>query len=145
MYSTLSANSNTELPYRADWIDNSNPNIIVFIDELHTLVGAGAAEGSIDASNMLKPALARGELRAIGATTLKEYQKHIEKDPALARRREVVGVQAAREGEAREGRGPEAAMQALDGYRTRRVVPLGQSVRARTAAEIRAARTGTDG
>jgi ATP-dependent Clp protease ATP-binding subunit ClpB len=64
--------------------------IILFIDELHTLVGAGAAEGSMDASNMLKPALARGELRAIGATTLNEYRKHIEKDPALERRFQPV-------------------------------------------------------
>src|SRR4029077_10961113 len=65
---------------------------ILFIDELHTLVGAGAAEGSIDASNMLKPALARGELRAIGATTLNEYRKYIEKDPALERRFQIVFV-----------------------------------------------------
>ncbi|HQO71073.1 MAG TPA: Clp protease N-terminal domain-containing protein, partial [Candidatus Paceibacterota bacterium] len=67
-------------------IERSSGEIILFIDEIHTIVGAGSAEGSLDASNMLKPALARGELRAIGATTLKEYQKHIEKDPALARR-----------------------------------------------------------
>ena len=67
-------------------IERSQGRTILFIDELHTLVGAGAAEGAIDASNMLKPALARGELHAIGATTLKEYQQHIEKDPALARR-----------------------------------------------------------
>jgi ATP-dependent Clp protease ATP-binding subunit ClpB len=66
--------------------------IILFIDELHTLVGAGAAEGSMDASNMLKPALARGELRAIGATTLNEYKKYIEKDPALERRFQPVLV-----------------------------------------------------
>ncbi len=66
--------------------------IILFIDELHTLVGAGAAEGAMDASNMLKPALARGELRAIGATTLNEYRKHIEKDPALERRFQPVLV-----------------------------------------------------
>ncbi len=66
--------------------------IIVFIDELHTLVGAGAAEGSMDAANMLKPALARGELRAIGATTLDEYRKHIEKDAALERRFQPVMV-----------------------------------------------------
>jgi len=65
---------------------------IIFIDELHTLVGAGAAEGAIDASNLLKPALARGELRAIGATTLKEYQKYIEKDPALERRFQPIYV-----------------------------------------------------
>src|SRR4026208_925548 len=67
-------------------IENSQGQIILFIDELHTLVGAGAAEGAIDASNMLKPALARGELRAIGATTLNEYKKYIEKDKALERR-----------------------------------------------------------
>ena len=67
-------------------------NIILFIDELHTLVGAGASEGSMDASNMLKPALARGELRAIGATTTKEYQKYIEKDTALERRFQPIYV-----------------------------------------------------
>jgi len=65
---------------------------LLFIDELHTLVGAGAAEGAIDASNLLKPALARGELRAIGATTLKEYQKYIERDPALERRFQPIYV-----------------------------------------------------
>jgi ATP-dependent Clp protease ATP-binding subunit ClpA len=65
---------------------------VLFIDELHTLVGAGAAEGAMDASNLLKPALARGELRAIGATTLNEYQKHIEKDAALERRFQPVYV-----------------------------------------------------
>lgn len=74
-------------------IEKSDGKIILFIDEIHTIVGAGAAEGSLDASNMLKPALARGELRAIGATTLKEYQKHIEKDPALQRRFQPVYVQ----------------------------------------------------
>ena len=73
-------------------IEDSNGRIILFIDELHTLVGAGAAEGAIDASNMLKPALARGELRAIGATTLNEYRKHIEKDAALERRFQIVFV-----------------------------------------------------
>ncbi|MCX7913207.1 MAG: ATP-dependent chaperone ClpB [Thermodesulfovibrionales bacterium] len=67
-------------------IQQSEGNIITFIDELHTLVGAGAAEGAVDASNMLKPALARGELRCIGATTVNEYRKYIEKDPALERR-----------------------------------------------------------
>ena len=71
-------------------IQNSNGNIILFIDELHTLVGAGASEGSMDASNLLKPALARGELRAIGATTLDEYRKYIEKDAALERRFQQV-------------------------------------------------------
>src|SRR5213075_960868 len=65
---------------------------ILFIDEIHTLVGAGRAEGAMDASNMLKPALARGELRAIGATTLAEYQKYIEKDAALERRFQPVYV-----------------------------------------------------
>jgi ATP-dependent Clp protease ATP-binding subunit ClpB len=73
-------------------IEESSGQIILFIDELHTLVGAGAAEGSIDASNMLKPALARGELRAIGATTLNEYRKYIEKDAALERRFQIVYV-----------------------------------------------------
>lgn len=67
-------------------IQNAAGNIILFIDEIHTIVGAGAAEGAIDASNLLKPALARGELRAIGATTTKEYQRYIEKDAALERR-----------------------------------------------------------
>src|ERR1022692_1696171 len=73
-------------------IEEANGQIILFIDELHTLVGAGAAEGAIDASNMLKPALARGELRAIGATTLNEYRKYIEKDKALERRFQIVYV-----------------------------------------------------
>ncbi|MGB7436115.1 MAG: AAA family ATPase [Candidatus Acidiferrum sp.] len=73
-------------------IEESDGQTVLFIDELHTLVGAGAAEGAIDASNMLKPALARGELRAIGATTLSEYRKHMEKDPALERRFQTVLV-----------------------------------------------------
>ena len=73
-------------------IDRAKGKFILFIDELHTLIGAGAAEGAIDASNMLKPALARGELHAIGATTLKEYQKYIEKDPALERRFQPIYV-----------------------------------------------------
>jgi len=70
----------------------SQGTIILFIDEMHTVVGAGAAEGSMDASNMLKPALARGELRCVGATTLNEYRKHIEKDPALERRFQPIFV-----------------------------------------------------
>jgi ATP-dependent Clp protease ATP-binding subunit ClpB len=73
-------------------IEDSNGEIVLFIDELHTLVGAGASEGSLDASNMLKPALARGDLRAIGATTLNEYRKYIEKDAALERRFQIVYV-----------------------------------------------------
>ncbi len=74
-------------------IEKTEGKIILFIDEIHTIVGAGGAEGTMDASNMLKPALARGELRAIGATTLREYQKHIEKDPALARRFQPVFIE----------------------------------------------------
>ena len=74
-------------------VERAQGRIILFVDEIHTIVGAGAAEGAIDASNMLKPALARGELRMIGATTLKEYQKHIEKDPALTRRFQPVYVE----------------------------------------------------
>ena len=67
-------------------------NIIIFIDEIHTIVGAGAAEGAIDASNILKPALARGEIMCIGATTIDEYRKYIEKDPALERRFQPVNI-----------------------------------------------------
>ena len=73
-------------------IRDAGGKIILFIDEIHTIAGAGAAEGSLDASNMLKPALARGELKAIGATTIKEYQRHIEKDTALTRRFQPVHV-----------------------------------------------------
>jgi ATP-dependent Clp protease ATP-binding subunit ClpC len=75
-----------------DEVRQSNGEVILFIDEMHTVVGAGAAEGAIDASNMLKPALARGELRCIGATTLDEYREHIEKDKALERRLQPVFV-----------------------------------------------------
>ena len=74
-------------------IERAEGRVILFIDEIHTLVGAGAAEGAVDASNMMKPALSRGELRVIGATTLKEYQKNIERDPALTRRFQPVHVQ----------------------------------------------------
>ncbi len=85
-------------------------NIILFIDELHTLIGAGAAEGAIDAANILKPALARGELQCIGATTLDEYRKHIEKDPALERRFQPITV---------EEPGIEEALEILRGLRDR--------------------------
>lgn len=73
-------------------VTNSDGEIILFIDEMHTVVGAGAAEGSMDASNLLKPALARGQLRCIGATTINEYRKYIEKDKALERRFQQVMI-----------------------------------------------------
>jgi ATP-dependent Clp protease ATP-binding subunit ClpC len=76
-----------------DEIRKASGEIVLFVDELHTLIGAGAAEGAIDASNILKPALARGELQCIGATTLSEYRKHVEKDPALERRFQPVMVE----------------------------------------------------
>ena len=82
-------------------------NTILFIDELHTLVGAGGAEGAIDASNVLKPALARGEIQCIGATTLDEYRKYIEKDGALDRRFQTIIVEPPTQG--RGGRDPHAA------------------------------------
>src|SRR5207302_5757785 len=75
-------------------ITEAEGHYIVFIDELHTIVGAGAAEGAVDASNMLKPALARGDLHVVGATTLDEYRKHVEKDAALERRFQPVFVGA---------------------------------------------------
>jgi ATP-dependent Clp protease ATP-binding subunit ClpC len=93
-----------------DGIRASEGQIILFIDELHTIVGAGAAEGAMDASNMLKPALARGELQAVGATTLDEYRKHIEKDAALERRFAPVYVDEPR---------PEDALLILQGIRQR--------------------------
>ncbi|MEL6238168.1 MAG: Clp protease N-terminal domain-containing protein, partial [Pseudomonadota bacterium] len=76
-----------------DEVRHADGNIILFIDEMHTLIGAGASEGSMDASNLLKPALSRGELHCIGATTLDEYQKYVEKDPALQRRFQPVYIE----------------------------------------------------
>ncbi len=87
-----------------------NPNIILFIDEIHTIIGAGAAEGAVDAANIIKPALARGEMQVIGATTISEYRKHIEKDAALERRFQSVMV-----GEPT----PEAAKAILEGLRSK--------------------------
>ena len=86
-------------------------NTILFIDELHTLVGAGGAEGAIDASNVLKPALARGEIQCIGATTLDEYRKYIEKDGALDRRFQAVIVEPLDQG--RDGRDPQGPARPL--------------------------------
>ena len=76
-----------------DEVTSAQGEVILFLDEMHTLVGAGAGEGGLDASNMLKPALSRGELQAIGATTLDEFRKHIERDPALARRFHPVYIE----------------------------------------------------
>lgn len=70
-----------------------HPGILLFIDELHTIIGAGGAEGALDASNILKPSLSRGEIQIIGATTIEEYRKHIEKDAALERRFQPVTVE----------------------------------------------------
>ena len=75
-------------------------NVLLFIDEIHTIIGAGGAEGALDASNILKPSLARGELQLIGATTIEEYRKYIEKDPALERRFQPVTVEEPTEEEA---------------------------------------------
>ena len=92
-------------------IEEAAGQVILFIDELHTIVGAGAAEGAVDAANMLKPMLARGELRAVGATTLDEYRKHIEKDAALERRFQPVLVgEPSRGGHHRHPARPEGAL-----------------------------------
>ena len=103
-------------------------NIIIFIDEIHTLVGAGAAEGAIDASNLLKPALARGELRAIGAATFKDYREYIEKDPALERRFQPVTV---------EEPSPEEAIEILRGLKEKYEIHHG--IRIKDSAIVAAA------
>lgn len=80
----------------------NDKRILLFLDELHTLIGAGGAEGALDASNILKPSLSRGEIQLIGATTIEEYRKHIEKDPALERRFQPVTVEEPTKEEAEE-------------------------------------------
>ena len=112
-----------------------NKNIILFIDELHTLVGAGAAEGAIDASNMLKPALARGELQCVGASTLNEYRKYIEKDGALERRFQTVDRRSALD--RRDGRDPQGAAQEVRGS------PQGDDPRHDAASSRRSSRSAT--
>ena len=112
-----------------------NKNIILFIDELHTLVGAGAAEGAIDASNMLKPALARGELQCVGASTLNEYRKYIEKDGALERRFQTVDRRAA--DRRRDGRDPQGTAQEVRGS------PPGDDPRHDARARRRSCRSAT--
>ena len=89
---------------------HDNPDIIVFIDEIHTIIGAGNSSGSLDASNIFKPALARGELQCVGATTLDEYRENIEKDGALERRFQKVMV---------DGATPEETMIILDNLKSR--------------------------
>ena len=106
-------------------VQDAEGQIILFIDELHTIVGAGAAEGAMDAANLLKPMLARGELRAIGATTLDEYRKHIEKDAALERRFQPVLRRRARH--RRHDRDPARAQGALRGPPRRRASPTRRS------------------
>ena len=92
-------------------IQDAGGEVVLFMDELHTIVGAGAAEGAVDAANLLKPMLARGELRAVGATTLDEYRKHVEKDAALERRFQPVhGRRAVRRGDDRDPARPQGAL-----------------------------------
>ena len=121
-------------------ISSADGRIILFIDELHTIVGAGAAEGAMDAANLLKPMLARGELRAIGATTLDEYRKHIEKDAALERRFQpvLVGEPSAR----RHDRHPSRAEGALRGA-PRRADDRRRPGRGRASSPIATSPTGS--
>merc|ERR1719414_2577545 len=127
--STMRGEFEERLKSVVEEVTKSNGEIILFIDEMHTVVGAGAAQGSMDASNLLKPALARGELRCIGATTINEYRKYIEKDKALERRFQQVTI---------DQPSPEDAVSILRGLKPR--YELHHGVRIRDEALLAAAK-----